>query len=369
MNTLGFSVVGFGTIAKTHMVALRTMPIIKSLPVTPVLTSLITRRPEQVGARAAQIGFTHVTTSLEEALQQAGTDVVSICTPNALHAEQVRMAMEHNKAIYCEKPVTESAQATEALLQEVPPQYPQQLAFVYRYHPAVMRIRAWLQEGIIGDVLQCKMAYMRSGYLNENRPYSWRLSDTLSGGGAITDIGVHALDLVRHWFGEFAHIEGHTETFIPSRMKAAGSEERVDVHVDDWAVMNFRTEEGVRGLVEVSRIAYGADAFRIDIVGSKGSITCDLERDKKPTLHLLNGSMQATPEPDSLYLLPDEKATMGIFQDCHFGALHHFILRLSGDGRWLDLAPSLADGYAVERWVDHVIQSSTAKQVNMGKKG
>ncbi|MCG7407170.1 Gfo/Idh/MocA family oxidoreductase [Paenibacillus sp. ACRRX] len=361
MSKLGFTIVGFGAIAKTHMVALRTMPIIKSLPVTPVLDTLVTRRPDTLREQAEQIGFRHVTSNLQEALAEGTSQAISICTPNAMHADQVRLAVSNQLAIYCEKPVTESAVQTASLLQDVPVGYPQQLAFVFRYHPAVLRTRAWLQEGIIGDVLQCKISYMRSGYLNANRPVSWRLSDSMSGGGAITDIGVHALDLIRHLFGEYKYVEGKTHTFVPRRPTAAGSAEMTNINVDDWATMTYETEQGVRGQVEVSRIALGADEFRIDIVGSKGSIICDLERDTQPSLHLISGSSSTLPVPDSIQLLPDEKATMGVFQDSHFAALHHFVLRQAGDLRWTDIAPTLADGYAVERWIDHIIASQSRK--------
>ncbi|WP_028545439.1 Gfo/Idh/MocA family protein [Paenibacillus taiwanensis] len=359
MNKLVFTIVGFGAIAKTHLVALRTMPIIKSLPVTPVLDTLVTRRPDVLREQAEQIGFRHVTSHLQEALTAGTSQAISICTPNAMHAEQVRLAVSNQLAIYCEKPVTESAANTASLLKDVPVDYPQQLAFVFRYHPAIMRVRAWLQERIIGDVLQCKISYMRSSYLNANRPVSWRLSDTMSGGGAITDIGVHALDLIRHLFGEYKYVEGKTHTFVPRRPTAAGSSEMTSVHVDDWATMTYETEQGVRGQVEVSRIAWGADEFRLDIVGTKGSIICDLERDTQPTLHLISGSSPALPVPDAVELLPDEKATMGVFQDSHFAALHHFVLRHAGDMRWTEITPTLADGYAVERWIDHIIASQS----------
>ncbi|MCR8842818.1 Gfo/Idh/MocA family oxidoreductase [Paenibacillus sp. SC116] len=358
MHHIGFTIVGFGTIAKTHLVALRTLPIIKRLPVTPVLDSLVTRRPETLAEQAKQIGFQFVTDKLETALERGQSQAVSICTPNALHAEQVKTAMNFNQALYCEKPVTESAEQTAKLLATVPAHYPQQLAFTFRYHPAVMRIRECLKEGMIGDVLQCNIAYMRSGYLNADRPFSWRLSDELSGGGAITDIGVHALDLVRHWFGNYKHVEGRTHTFVKNRPISMHSSEQVEVNVDDWASMHIETETGVRGSIEVSRIAYGSDAFRIHIVGTKGSMTCDLEKDRMPDVHLISGAVPSLPIPDSLELLPDEKATLGVFQDSHFAALHHFILRMTGDNRWADIAPTLSDGYTVERWVDKVIASS-----------
>lgn len=114
MQKLGFSIVGFGTIAKTHMIALRTLPIVKPLPVELYLHALVTRRPEEVGAQARRIGFAHITNSLEEALQIEGSDAVSICTPNALHADQVRTAVARRQAVYCEKPVTDNAEATKS---------------------------------------------------------------------------------------------------------------------------------------------------------------------------------------------------------------------------------------------------------------
>ncbi|WP_195570719.1 Gfo/Idh/MocA family protein [Paenibacillus sp. 1001270B_150601_E10] len=360
MNTLGFTIVGFGTIAKTHMVALRTLPIIKKLPLTPVLDTLVTRRTDELSDQAKQIGFSFVTADLEEALLRDHTQAVSICTPNALHAEQVRAAVKHNKAIYCEKPVTESGERTKALLQDVPSTYPAQLAFVFRYHPAVMHIREWLKEGLIGEVLQCKVTYLRSGYLNAARPVSWRLSDSMSGGGAITDIGVHALDLVRHLFGDIASIDGKTHTFVPERPSAAGASDHVSIKVDDWATMTFETAKGVLGQVEVSRIAFGSDAFRIEVVGSKGSMTADLEKDKLPQLHLLAGGIPVLPVPKEIELLPDEKATLGVFQDSHTAALHHFVLRQAGDTRWNDLTPTLQDGCAVELLVDQIIARSNS---------
>jgi predicted dehydrogenase len=359
LNAIRFAIFGFGTIAKTHMTALRALPVIKKTPAVPVLDTLVTRNPEAHRQQAEAIGFRIVTASAEEAAADEAINVIDICTPNANHFEDAALAFRHGKSVYCEKPVTDTYERSKALL-DVKAGYPaglEQLAFTFRYHPAVMRIREWLKQGIIGDVLQCKISYRRSGYLNPARPVSWRLESGMSGGGAISDLGVHALDLVRHWFGELTEVSGQTNTFVGKRPSASDPSTIVEVDVDDWALMLFTTGSGVKGTVEMSRIAFGSDAFDIQIVGSKGSITCDLEKQAVPAVHLLSGAVPALPSPASLTLLPDEKATMGFAVDTHFAALHHFILRYADGDGFPGLAPSMDDGVNVEYWIDRVLKA------------
>ncbi|GFN32368.1 Gfo/Idh/MocA family protein [Paenibacillus xylaniclasticus] len=364
MKTIRFAFSGFGNIARTHMTALRALPIVKKVPAVPVLDTLITRDPERNRAQAEAIGFRRVVASAEEAAHDDQVDVIDICTPNNRHDFDVRAAIAGDKAIYCEKPITDRYDSSSALEQAVLASgLTSQLAFTFRYHPAAMRIRELVAQGVVGDILQCKIAYRRSGYLNPERPVSWRLDTSMSGGGAISDLGVHALDLFRYWFGEIANANGRVSTHVKRRPAAAGSTELVEMSIDDWAVIHLTTESGVNGMAEVSRVALGSEAFDIQIVGSQGAITCDLERDAVPAVHLLKGMAGTLPEPSSLALIPDEKSTMGFAVDTHFGALHHFVLRLTGDNRWADIVPTLKDGVIAEYWIDRVLAQAEEGRV------
>ncbi|QYR23814.1 Gfo/Idh/MocA family oxidoreductase [Paenibacillus sp. sptzw28] len=365
MRELRFAILGFGNIAKTHMTALRALPVIKKTPVVPVLDTLVTRRPDVHQAQAEAIGFRRVVDSASKAAADERLHAFDVCTPNANHFDDVMAALSGSKAIYCEKPVTEEYSRSLELHRRVSeqPEVLQQLAFTFRYHPAVMRIKRWLQEGIVGDILQCKISYRRSGYLSPERPVSWRLQSGMSGGGAISDLGVHVLDLLRHWFGELDEVSGRTKTYVRKRPDAETGE-IVDVDVDDWAMMHYTTESGISGTAEVSRIALGSDAFDIQIVGAQGSITCDLERHTIPAVHLLHGGTTALPIPDSLTLLPDEKATMGVAVDTHFGSLHHFIWRFAGEDRWAGLAPTIEDGIKTEYLIDRVLKQNKEWNTN-----
>lgn len=358
MKPIRFAFVGLGNIAKTHIVALRAMPVVKKLPFVPILDTLVTRNPELNREQAHAIGFRNVVSSVDEALQTGDIDVVDICTPNAMHFDEAIKASQAGKAIYLEKPLTETYDRSKQLVGSISSSLTRQVALVYRYHPAVMRIRAALAENLIGDVLQCKIRYMRSGYLNAARPVSWRLETGLSGGGAITDLGVHILDMFQHWFGEIIDVHGQTNTFVKQRPSAGGNGELVRMTVDDWALMHVTTASGVQGVAEVSRIAWGADALDVEIVGTKGSIVCDLEKEYILTVKLLDGSSPKLPVPAELVLVPDDKSTMGMSLDSHFGALNHFLHRIAGEDRWEGIAPSFEDCLKTEEWIERVIQQN-----------
>jgi predicted dehydrogenase len=360
-KSVRFAVVGLGNIARTHVVALRALPVIKQLPYLPVLDTLVTRHVEANREQALAMGFAHVTDSLEEALASRELDVVDICTPNALHLEAARLASAYGKAIYCEKPLADTVERSRILAEGATAGKPHQVALVYRYHPAVIRIRAALQQGLIGDVLQCRASYRRSGYLSLARPISWRMESGLSGGGALTDLGVHVLDLIRHLLGDAAVISGRTHTFVKKRPKNRERTEWVEMEVDDWAQMHLTLASGVEAFAEVSRIAWGAEGFDLEIIGTEGSIVCDLEKSYLPTVKRLDGSTPPLPNPPELALCPDEKTTMGMGVDCHLAALNHFLHRLVGEDRWgSGLAPGLEDCLRAEEWIEQVYQHNPA---------
>lgn len=356
MKTIRFAIVGFGNIAKTHIVALKALPVLKKLPYLLVIDTLVTRNPEGNRIQAEAAGFAHVTDSLEEALASRKIDVVDICTPNAMHLEAAEAAEKAGKAIYCEKPLTDRFIHSERLVELSRNGAVHQVALVYRYHPAVLRIREALKTGLLGEVLQCRCSYRRSGYLDASRPVSWRLNESMSGGGAISDLGVHVLDLLYHLFGEIDQADGQLRTFVKKRPLLQGGSESADISVDDWALMNVSHCSGVQATAEVSRIAWGSEAFQLDIVGSKGSVSVDLEKEYVPRFKLLDGSVPPVPQPTTLVLSTDDKSTLGMSVDCHLGALNHYLHRLAGADQWeKDLSPSLEDCLRAERWIEQVL--------------
>jgi predicted dehydrogenase len=89
----------------------------------------------------------------------------------------------------------------------------------------------------------------------------------VAGGGALTDLGIHFLDLVRYLLGDCEWLQCQTRTFIKSRPKPANTQLYEEVLVDDWALCTMQLKNGGIGSLEVSRVAGGAgDMTAIEIL-------------------------------------------------------------------------------------------------------
>jgi predicted dehydrogenase len=125
-------------------------------------------------------------------------DVVVAATPNAFLADIACAALEHGKHVLVEKPMgrdvnearrmAAAGRAAKRLLK---------VGFNHRYHPAIAEAHRRLRDGEIGDVIWVRCRYGHGGRAGYER--EWRGNRALSGGGELTDQGVHVVDLL-HWF-------------------------------------------------------------------------------------------------------------------------------------------------------------------------
>ncbi len=157
----------------------------------------------------------------------------------------------------------------------------------------------------------------------------------MSGGGALTDLGVHSIDMVRYLLGEAKGVQCRTRTFITQRPKSAGSTEMVPVDVDDWALCTLELENGARGSVETTRMSGGiSDTSRIQIFGSEGSLEVDFLDPMQVSLYDRKKA-QIIIGPTDLPLAkgqrplkdiyPPAKLSMGTFVDTHFASILDFL--------------------------------------------
>jgi predicted dehydrogenase len=345
MQKINLAVVGLGSIARTHISALRTLPVVRKPEVLPVLHTLVTRRPAEVMEEALAMGFERVVGSLDEALT-AEVDAVDICTPNAMHRQAVEAAAAAGKAVYCEKPLASNLGDSQVMAQVVAAAgVVNQVALNYRYHPAVIRLKAWLESGAVGDLVQFRFTYNHSGYLDPKVNKGWRSQADLAGGGALLDLGVHAIDMMHLLVGSLWLHHSETRTLVRERVNVA------NVQVDDWAQLHVETEAGVPGVIETSRVAMGAECQRVELYGTKGSLVVDLMTETEPRLRTFDGSTPAVAELPAAKLLPQGRLTMGRMVDTHQAALYHFLLRCAGTDPAVGWAPGFGEALAAERVV------------------
>jgi len=279
MPPLRVGILGFGFIGKVHAYAYRNMGLYHDRP--PVETRLVgvcTRRHETAQAARDLLGFEFATTNWREITENPDIDVVNICTPNRFHAEALLSAITHDKHIYCEKPMTASAdEARQVLAAMKDYRGVHQMTFNYRFVPATLRAKQLVEEEFLGEPLCFRAAYLHSGSADPEAPLKWKLSREWAGGGALYDLGSHVLDLLRHLLGEFTEIFSTTKTAFAERPSHEDPTKRIPVDTDDHALMLLRTRSGALGSVEASKIATGAeDELRFEIHGTRGAVRFNL---------------------------------------------------------------------------------------------
>jgi predicted dehydrogenase len=270
--------IGYGAIGRVHALSYKAIPHLYGLPADAVqVVGVATARPETAEAAAREIGCALWTANYHELLARDDIDAVDCCTPNGMHEAMMVAAARAGKHLYCEKPLANTVTEAQKILAAAQAAgVRHQVSFNFRFFPAVMRAKQLLQEGFAGRIFSFRARYYRSSYIDPQKPLSWKLRMADSGGGAVIDIGSHALDLVYYLLGEFGSVQAALDTVIKQRPAAPGSRETAAVDVDDIALLHLRLTDGTLGLAEISRLGTGTtNELVIEIYGEKGALRFD----------------------------------------------------------------------------------------------
>jgi 1,5-anhydro-D-fructose reductase (1,5-anhydro-D-mannitol-forming) len=127
-------------------------------------------------------------------------DVVFITSPDAMHRDDVLLALSHGKAVLCEKPLAmNAAEAEEMNTAAKASGVLFGVAQNFRYNRSLEWMRAQIAAGRIG---QPQLAHAEYAYQAKTAPRKWITDPTLACGGPIADVGVHCIDALRFVLGE-----------------------------------------------------------------------------------------------------------------------------------------------------------------------
>jgi len=278
MDSMGIGMLGFGSIGKVHALAYREIPsLYPSLPGYH-LAAVCTNSPETAQAASKEGGFARGYSRIRDLLADPNVTVVDCVLPNHAHTPAILECLAAGKPVYCEKPLALSSEEARELAAAARMHKTRVgMTFNYRFLPAILKARQLCQDGALGEVYGFHFEYLHGGYQDATRPLTWRMRRESSGGGALVDLGAHAIDLIRHLLGEIVEVLATTKTFITERPVRKGSAEKGPVTVDDAAWVQVRLASGAVGTLEVSRFATGsADDLRFRIEGSRGALKFDL---------------------------------------------------------------------------------------------
>lgn len=364
----GVGIIGFGFIGKVHAYCHLNMPIFYNPPpLKAKLIAVCSSRQTTALAAKEQFNFELATTNYQQILERDDIQIVHCCTPNYLHKDFLIDAMKAGKHIYCDKPLAMSYSEAEEILQASETYDKKfQMTFQYQFFPASMRAKQLIDEGFLGDVYSFRAAYLHAGYIDPNRPITWRLDKSKAGGGALFDLGSHIIDLIYHLLGEFQSVYSLSETFIKER-PFKDSTHRAEVNVDDITLMIVRLKNGAIGTIETSRLATGTnDELRFEIHGQKGAIRFNLMEpnwlevyDMRDVDSPIGGNrgfkkietVQRYPEPGGF---PGPKFSIGWMRG-HVACLHHFLTCIAQDN---SPTPGLYEAIMLQKIMDRVQKSN-----------
>ncbi len=186
-------------------------------------------------------------------------DSVFIASVNAHHYEQVIKAAEAGKNIICEKPLAMTSKQAEEMV-EACKQNNVFLAvnYLHRLHPHVIKAKELIKNQTIGRFVTVNVSFNIDFPPGNN----FRFNKSLSGGGALRDLGTHMIDLLRFFGGEISEINGYMDNIIYKS------------DVEDFASAIVKFENNSYGSFNVS---YNTKkAFnRIEILGHSGAISIE----------------------------------------------------------------------------------------------
>lgn len=253
MPDLRFALIGCGRIAKNHVGPLTELP-------GATLAAVCDLVPERARACGEQHGVP-VFTNYHTMLRSEPVDVVCILTPSGMHpTHAIDVMRRYRTHVVIEKPMA-LAWADLARMKAAADACGVKIFPVYqnRYNKAVQKVRADLRSGALGTAA---LGTVRLRWCRPQRYYDrdpWRGTWAMDG-GALTNQGIHYIDLLQYIVGDVEAVSARTATQL------------VSVEVEDTAVATLRFANGALGVVEVTTAARPDDfEASISVLAEKGT--------------------------------------------------------------------------------------------------
>jgi len=250
-----FAVIGAGHIGKRHA------EMISRDQESELIALVDVRSIKECEAEHFNVPFFN---SMDDLLSEnLDIDVINICTPNGLHAQQAIKALESGRHVVCEKPMGLSKENCERVIFKAL-QVSKQVFCVMqnRYSPPSEWIKSVIESGVLGKIF---MVQLNCYWNRDNRYYKkggWKGSQKLDGGTLYTQFS-HFIDIMYWLFGDIDNIQGKFEDFI--------HQESTDF--EDSGFISFDFINGGMGCINYSTAVANQNLeSSITIIGENGSV-------------------------------------------------------------------------------------------------
>lgn len=273
-------------------------------------------------------------------------DAVEICTPNHLHIPMATAAVKAGKPLNVEKPLSIDLPNCEPLrlaLQENP--VANMMSFTYRFMPAIRYAKWIIDNGVIGDILNVDVEYLKDSGFIKGRRLEWRFEKEKAGTGVLGDLGVHLIDMAELLAGKITAVCGVTDIIVKERQRL-DSDEWASVETDDYCSFICNMENDVRGNFVISRCAIGkGNSIKFDVYGTKGVICFNMDNPTVLDVYSEIGDISN-----------EKLKTIDVPEQFHTTQEAEFVKMLYGEDCYI--FPTITDGLRSQKILDSILESS-----------
>lgn len=201
------------------------------------LVAIANWREPSARVLAERYGIPRVSTDWEEIVSAPDVDAAVVATPNALHAPQTVALLRSGKHVMVEKPMAMSVRECDEMIEASRASGASlMVAHCWRFSDEVRAMRDRIAGGGLGEVVKTRGYGVHTNW----GPSGWFVDPALAGGGALVDMGVHAIDTARFLLGDP----------LPTRVCATVGTRYGDYAVDDDGIVLISWSSGVNSVVE-----------------------------------------------------------------------------------------------------------------------
>jgi UDP-N-acetyl-2-amino-2-deoxyglucuronate dehydrogenase len=254
MEKLKFAIIGCGRIAERHAEQINRLATLQA--VCDKVESHALPFEKKYGSR--------VYTDYEKLLSnERDLDIISVCTPNGLHAEHSIKAFRRGLHVLCEKPMAISVYDCGEMIKEA--EKANRRLFVVkqnRYNPPVRAIKEALDENRLGKILSIQLNCFWNRDVNYYSKSEWKGTKKLDGGTLFTQYS-HFIDLLYWMFGDVKRVESITRNLNHEKI----------IEFEDTGVVILEFYNGVIGTINYTVNSFGKNLEgSLTIFGANGTV-------------------------------------------------------------------------------------------------
>lgn len=254
MKKIKFGLIGCGSVGSRHAEHIKNLA---------ELQAVCDIKPELAKKFGEKYLCNHYTTIDELLLNEEGIDIISVCTPNGLHAHHSIQALLAGKHVLCEKPMALSVKSCEKMIKAA--EDANRRLFVVkqnRFNPPIVALKKVLSENILGRIFSVQL----NCFWNRNDEYyknsNWKGTKDLDGGTLFTQFS-HFIDLLYWLIGDIMKVYAFAKNFNHNNI----------IEFEDAGVVILEFENGVLGTIHYTVNSFSRNMEgSITLFGEKGTV-------------------------------------------------------------------------------------------------